>query len=190
LLGERGSKIEWSDRGRQREWQQHVQGFVERFLRERPKRLLRRRLAAEETLEYLARYIRHSAFLDATAEAGPEPEQIATADQIHVVFAHFGLKPRNPVHCGFFLAIAADLYFNTPVRGRPKGTRARDRVWTEFRLSQLGAMLKTLESMYPGANDGELSEILKQKSISAPAADTLRKRFAKARRAYASTLEG
>jgi hypothetical protein len=126
----------------------------------------------------------------------PDPEHEATSESITAVFNYFGLNPDIASHRGFFLAIVTDVYLNTPVLGRPKGTRARERIWTDSLLLQIGSMLKALERNHPGATDVDLSEILKQASLSAisrgqdgarlPSAGTLRKLLPKARRAYAS----
>ena len=70
--------------------------------------------------------------------------------------------------------------------GRPKGAKGKKPKWSELHLSRLGATLKTLAHLYPGASDVTLAKILKEKSLGTPlpTAETLRKRFKQARSVY------
>jgi len=104
------------------------------------------------------------------------------------IFEYFGLTPKNPVHRGFLIAILADIYFNSPLQGRPKGTRAKEPIWTEPFLFRLGEALKELEQRHPKASDIKLSKMLKEKFHPQATAETLRKRLSAARHAYERQL--
>jgi hypothetical protein len=176
--------VEIQDDPSQEEWKDLCRDYFWDTLRERNtmgRRSLARVMMEDSVGEFVDR-IGHT--IGRGVDPEDNPSRAADAETMTAVFDHFGLNPNEPSHRGFLLAILADIYFNTPVQGRPKGTKAKNPKWNDLSLSQLGATLRMLEQMHPGASDVELSKILKEKSRSAPISETLRKRFKEARSAY------
>jgi hypothetical protein len=118
----------------------------------------------------------------------PDPAALQTSESIRAAFDYFGLNPDIPSHRGFFLAIVTDVYLNTPVPGRPKGTAT----WTRHRLLFLGAVLEAFKPEYPGATLTELAEAIR-KALPADYhhenPDSFRKQLGKARRIFERLMQ-
>jgi len=118
----------------------------------------------------------------------PDPAALQTSESINAAFDYFGLKPDISSHRGFFLAIVTDVYLNTPVPGRPKGTTGKHK-WDAKALLWLGVSVESLRGQDPGMSDARLAEVLKTQN---PAlyghieTETLRKRLPEARAARAA----
>jgi hypothetical protein len=143
----------------------------------------------EDTISEQAELIQHSLRLANALDAetyAPDPGWQQSGETIKAVFNFFGLNPDNPTHRGFFLAIVADIYLNTSVRGRPKGT-AR---WTRNRYLYFGAHVFIMQSKFPNANLENLAEMKKALPIRCRDENpkTLRKRLGEARRMFAQLL--
>jgi hypothetical protein len=118
----------------------------------------------------------------------PDPGALQSSESIRAAFDYFGLNPDIPSHRGFFLAIVTDVYLNTPVPGRPKGTAT----WTQDRLLFLGAVLKVFKPAYPEATLTELGEAVR-KALPADYhyenPDSFRKHLGKARRIFERLMQ-
>jgi hypothetical protein len=153
-------------------------------LRGRDDRVSTRRKMMADPISELADYIDQKT--DVPFEH--DPERAAAAESITKAFEYFGLNPDIPAHRGFFLAILADVYLNTPVSGRPRGTAK----WTRHRYLRFGAHLHILHFKFPNANLEELAEEIKKVlPIECKHEDSksFRKRLGTARRLFTRLLE-
>jgi hypothetical protein len=150
--------VELQEDPSQEEWKDH---FRDHFLdvlrgRDAPRLSLRRNMTADPVVEYSDRIQYNVEVIT------DDVENNANSEAISAVFEHFGLSPDKPAHRGLLLAILADIYFNTPVRGRPKGTTGGYR-WTTGALVALGAQVQGIEHQHASEHlsDTTIAEALK-----------------------------
>jgi len=128
----------------------------------------------------LADYIEDSINPAFDLEGIQDAASVAAADAITAVFTHFGLDPNLASHRGFFLAILADIYLNSPVQGRPIGTKGKYK-WTNARLCDLAAHLYIVKRTNPRATVKELASGVRElPEYRRENPDTFRKRASQA----------
>lgn len=99
-------------------------------------------------------------------------------------FKHLGLDHRKLEDRERLCAILKSGALDEPRkrgRGRRKGSKARIKKWNPFELAFLGMVLKLETATDPRLSDAELAELLAP-AVGHTSAETLRKRFAEARR--------